>query len=127
MNKDDNPTLGTLSIGGDSPLKLATIELPWRDNQPGVSCIPAGVYECEKVDSSPAFNYQHIHVKDVPQRAGIKIHVGNYARQLQGCIAPGLKHADIDGDGLIDVTSSRAALDQLLAAVPDKFTLEIYG
>lgn len=64
-----------------------TIELPWKENEPQVSCIPEGRYELVK-RYSPKFKW-HIIVKDVPNRALILIHPANDAlKELKGCIAP---------------------------------------
>jgi len=40
-------------------------------------------------------------------------------------LAPGLDFGDIDGDGVIDVKSSRKAMDKLLTTLPREFTLQI--
>ena len=64
-----------------------TIELPWKENEPQVSCIPEGRYELVK-RYSPKHKW-HLLVKDVPKRALILIHPANDAlKELQGCIAP---------------------------------------
>jgi len=64
-----------------------SIELPWRDNRAGVSCIPEGKYELVK-RWGPRFG-RHLQVRDVPQRKDILIHPANDAlRELKGCIAP---------------------------------------
>jgi hypothetical protein len=64
-------------------------------------------------------------VQNVPKRSGIKIHVANYTRQLRGCIAPGLSHADIDKDGIMDVVSSTKALADILAVL-DKENIDTF-
>jgi hypothetical protein len=64
-----------------------TIELPWKDNHTGVSCIPEGRYRLLK-RYSPRFEW-HLLVKDVPAREDILIHPANDAlKELRGCIAP---------------------------------------
>jgi len=64
-----------------------TIELPWNDNKPQVSCIPEGRYELKK-RYSPKFGV-HLEVLNVPGRELILIHPANDAlHELQGCIAP---------------------------------------
>ena len=64
-----------------------TIELPWKENEPHVSCIPEGRYELVK-RYSPKFKW-HLLVKDVSDRALILIHPANDAlKELKGCIAP---------------------------------------
>ena len=84
-----------------------TIELPWKDNQPRVSCIPEGRYALRK-RYSPRFG-SHFEVVGVPQRSYILFHAGNDAgKELRGCIAPVLRHTG-EGKG----SSSRAALDRM--------------
>jgi len=102
-------TLGKLSVRGIE--EMATLELPWLNNSPQVSCIPAGTYVLEK-RNSPKYG-DHFWVKNVPGRDMILIHSGNTPKDTHGCILVGLNMADIDHDGLMDVTSSKAALKLL--------------
>ena len=68
-------------------LMMRSIELPWKNNQAGVSCIPEGKYELAK-RWSPKFG-RHLLVMNVSQRSYILIHPANDALQeLKGCIAP---------------------------------------
>ncbi|MDP4213286.1 MAG: DUF5675 family protein [Bacteroidota bacterium] len=68
-------------------LMVYSIELPWKNNQARVSCIPEGRYELVK-RWSLRFNW-HLQVMNVPQRSFILIHPANDAsRELKGCIAP---------------------------------------
>ena len=46
QNNMYNATLGELMVGGQV---FNTIELPWKDNQRSVSCIPTGVYTWQKI------------------------------------------------------------------------------
>lgn len=63
------------------------IELPWRDNQRNVSCIPEGTYPL-KARFSKKFG-PHLLVQDVADRSLILMHPANDARkELLGCIAP---------------------------------------
>ena len=103
-----NVTLGDLSMNGKPLCK--TIELPWIFNRRGTSCIPKGKYKMAYT-YSPSFRRNTWRLLNVPDRDGILIHVANYTRQLRGCIAPCLTHADIDGDGVMDGASSATALD----------------
>lgn len=84
-----------------------TIELPWRDNAPRISCIPEGRYEIRK-RYSLKFK-AHFEIMDVQGRSLILIHPANdAAKELKGCIAPVLEHVGT-GKG----SSSRTALARL--------------
>ena len=54
-----------------------SIELPWKDNTPDMSCIPAGKYSCTW-HMSPRFGWVY-KVHDVPGRSDILFHAGNIA------------------------------------------------
>jgi hypothetical protein len=116
----DKQTLGKLIVGDHT---FFTMELPWKDNTPRESCIPTGTYNVEKRYTDKHGN--HFHILDVPNRDWILIHSANFVTELLGCIAPGLSQADINGDGLIDITSSKAAMEQLNDLLPDQFQLVI--
>ena len=88
-----------------------TIELPWRYNLTGVSCIPGGRYELAK-RYSLKFGW-HLWVMNVPGRELILIHPANDAMtELKGCIAA---VSTITGPGR--GAQSRAALKQLTGLV----------
>lgn len=80
---------------GDSIL-LRTFELPWRDNETRISCIPVGVYEAVW-HTSPSKGRCYI-LQGTEPRTDILIHAANWAgdeakgwySQLDGCIALGL-------------------------------------
>jgi len=118
-------TQGFLSVmHKDQSLTLQTLELPWKDNQQDISCIPVGTYGYEKW-YSPKFKATVFRLLHVPDRTNILIHPANYVRQLRGCIAPGLNKKDIDRDGKLDVTKSKDALYNLLAIAPEKGFIHI--
>ena len=63
------------------------IELPWKENQVNISCIPEGEYQVEQ-RASKKFG-QHLIIRNVPSRRMILIHPANHAmKELEGCIAP---------------------------------------
>lgn len=73
-----------------------TIELPWKQNETKVSCIPEGEYFIEK-RYSKKFQW-HLEVLDVKNRGFILFHPANNAlHELKGCIAPVTK---LSGPGL---------------------------
>ena len=78
-------TNGILLLNG--AVISSTIELPWKNNEPRISCIPEGKYGLVK-RYSPHHQW-HFELKDVPGRQLILIHPANDAiHELQGCIAP---------------------------------------
>ena len=63
-----------------------TIELPWKENEKRVSCIPEGKYFIKKRYSNKF--QRHLEVLDVKNRSLILFHPANNALQeLNGCIA----------------------------------------
>lgn len=120
-------TLGQMNcIGADGQhLVLCTLELPWQDNHNEVSCIPKGTYSVAKISPSANIPYEHFAIQNVPSRSGVCIHAANYVSQLRGCIAVGLAEGDINGDGLLDITSSQTALKKLLDFLPAECSLQI--
>lgn len=92
IEHSDQGTFGVLSFEGR---QLFTLECPWRDNQPMISCIPTGRYEVVWA-MSPRFKRNTCRLVGVPGRGGVLIHSANYAgdpamgwiSQLNGCIAP---------------------------------------
>jgi hypothetical protein len=64
-----------------------SIELPWKNNERRVSCIPEGKYFIRK-RYSQKFKW-HLEIVDVSNRSLILFHPANSALQeLNGCIAP---------------------------------------
>jgi|3_EtaG_2_1085321.scaffolds.fasta_scaffold15267_5 hypothetical protein len=126
LRDDGIETLGALVVfdGLEKVFECKTCELPWKANLRNVSCIPRGVYQ---VSHRESVKYgDHLHIEDVENRSYILIHVANFEEQLRGCVAVGKTYADIDGDGDLDITSSRTTLKKLLNIIPiDGIQLEI--
>jgi hypothetical protein len=82
----EKPTTGRLLIG---EVSVMTLELPWLDNQPNVSCIPEGTYRTVLAFSN---RYGKImpRILGVPDRSGILIHPGNTPHDTNGCILVGM-------------------------------------
>jgi hypothetical protein len=92
-----------------------TIELPWRNNKRGRSCIPEGCYRLVQ-RYSEKFQW-HLHLIDVPGRDLILIHPANHALlELKGCIAPVMEHT-APGEG----THSKRAFYLLMQQVQIAF------
>lgn len=109
---DDTGTEGVFVVP-DLGFVSHTLELPWRDNRPNISCIPVGTYICKQV-VSPRFGtcYQ---VMDVEGRTHVLHHAGNlagdkamgYKSHVAGCILHGLAKGLL-GDQKAVLNSKRA-------------------
>lgn len=112
-------TFAAWSMDG-KPL-CVSVELPWKDNQHFISCIPAGTYRCTKM----------VHIKHgtiwrvngVPGRDDILLHQGNTIKDLLGCIAPGLGFGTLGG--LPAVISSDPTFTMLRGVLDAEFDLVI--
>ena len=69
-----------------------TLELPWRENAVGNSCIPHGVYTCKRI-ISPRFG-DTFEVTNVHNRSHILFHRGNMLTDTAGCILVAEKFVD---------------------------------
>lgn len=88
-----------------------TIELPWKNNQSRISCIPEGRYALRR-RYTPRFGW-HLYVENVPGRQWILIHAANDAlKEIKGCIAP-VSQLTGPGKGIL----SRVALQKIMAIV----------
>ncbi len=111
----DQGTHGTLVLDG---FVRPTLELPWRNNERNVSCIPCGVYRCTQVHSQK-FGMVY-HISNVPNRSWILIHLGNWAgdtsegwkSDVEGCILIGTERGEMEGQNA--VIHSRYALEEFM-------------
>jgi Family of unknown function (DUF5675) len=115
---------GTQSVMTYHDIAFAlTLELPWRDNHPDVSCIPGGLYVCKRI-VSPHFG-DVFEVQNVPGRDHVLLHKANFLTDLKGCIAVGEQFAGpVDAPFLGD---SKQGYDQFMGLLvgETEFELEI--
>jgi len=85
----DNSTIGELFVNGER--MCDTLELPWKNNEKSISCIPAGEYSVRlrPARQSATRDYLHLLVENVPDRSYILFHRGNTAKDSRGCILVG--------------------------------------
>lgn len=121
---------GTRGIMIAPQFTCCTMELPWRDNKPDVSCIPNGLFFCSP-HVSPTFGECYA-VNDVQGRSEILIHPLNFAGDVakgkrsesEGCIGVGLYHDVLRGQ--LAVLKSRVAFDRLMQYIgKNEFMLSI--
>ena len=63
------------------------LELPWRDNEIGVSCIKEGAYIIDR-DHTGRMQYYALRDEQTYPRTAIEIHPASRLKHLQGCLAP---------------------------------------
>jgi hypothetical protein len=85
----EQSTMGKLFLNGEQ--FCDTLELPWKENQRSISCIPAGEYNARLrlPRESATREYVHLLIKDVPNRDYILVHIGNTTKDTKGCILVG--------------------------------------
>ena len=126
----ETETMGVLIL---PDLTLYTIERPWvsvkahKGGKPFHSCVPDGLYELLPFSSDKYPETWVLQSKimsvyayrgDVPKTGGrytCVFHVGNYARDIEGCVAPGLSRVIMSGQNA--VASSRDAMGLLRAKI----------
>lgn len=146
METCDEGTFGRLDVlderTGAVVFSCSTLELPWRGNRRGVSCVPASDKgylfkwrtdspkhgECYEEWDDPDTAQR----EDVAGRDNVQIHAANlagdaekgYVAQLLGCIAPGLSvvrfragHKPAGDKDQRGVSASKSALEQLVAVL----------
>ena len=98
----DEVSMGVLIGEAGLPLAL-TLERPWRNNAPEVSCIPPGNYTARRVQS-PKFG-ETFEVTGVPGRSHILLHKGNTPADTEGCILVGAAWGSIAGSPAVLMSS----------------------
>lgn len=116
----DQGTIGVLTIP-KVDYKSYTIELPWRENAVGKSCVPAGAYLLFRRWSNhwKSFVYQF---RDVPGRTAVQIHWGNvagdkslgYRSNSLGCVLTGSVVCELWGQ--LAVGNSRNTFRRFLSS-----------
>jgi len=114
MTRGNQGTLGMLYY---EDFRCYTLELPWKNNQRNISCIPSGTYNV-KIRLSSKYG-QVYWVSDVPDRSFILIHSGNWA----GDTSKGYKtHVN----GCILLGKQRGLLNKQLAVLNSRITVRAF-
>lgn len=95
-----------------------SLELPWKQNQKNISCIPGNrTYRCKYNPDKKRFE-----VFNVPDRTDVQIHIGNQLSEIKGCILLG----NITDWKAPFISDSTTAMDYLKSIVGfDEFKLTI--
>ena len=118
----ETPTGTHGTLYKDGKLVCYTLELQWKANANGISCIPPGVYKVIRHgwEKDATTQFKNVwHLLNVPGREAILIHAGNTTADTHGCILVGLGNTD---GGII---KSQLALTKLREILPKEFTLEV--
>jgi hypothetical protein len=132
LNRIIDTDFGTFGVLQENNHTIViTLERRWMNNAQFVSCIPIGIYKCKLIDSSKGtlqsgrFAHKAYWVLDVPERTEVTIHVGNYLKDIEGCIAVGRKYAHNQ------IYDSRLAMKDFMSYMDgeNEFTLKVlnYG
>ena len=107
----EESTIGELFLNGER--MCDTLELPYKDNQRNISCIPAGEYKVRLrlPRESATRDYIHLLIQDVSDRDYILFHRGNSAKDTRGCVLVGI------GSEQDVVHNSTLAMDLLIKEV----------
>lgn len=93
----------------DDEVICYTLELPWKDNLNNISCIPVGTYNgILRYDKTDGWRIQ---LDNVPNRTGVQIHIGNYTREIKGCVLVGTD-AKVDDCSVQNSTIAYAKLKE---------------
>ena len=118
--------LGTLLFYDDDGNLIGTLrslELPNKGNSILASCLPAGYYMVKRILSKHyGLTFQ---VLGVPDRSSSLFHVGNSQWQTLGCILVGQDVCYVNADNDLDVLSSMAAMQSMVAWSDELFQLVI--
>jgi len=117
----EKSTIGRLDVNGEYFCETLEDRIqPKGVKIDGQTAIPEGFYTV-KIDMSKKFKKLMPHIIDVEGFKGVRIHVGNYPKNTEGCILVGFVRK-------IDyILRSRDAFDKLMSILvkADKITLTI--
>lgn len=84
-------TLGFLRVEYSQEILCYTLELPWRNNKPSISCVPEGIYDVTFLEKSYSGKFKNCYwITNPPEgRSGILMHCGNTTADTSGCILVG--------------------------------------
>ncbi|CAH6850386.1 hypothetical protein EDB29_1011131 [Vibrio crassostreae] len=127
-NIDGIGTFGKLTLNGE--LFLCTVEKEWKNNQPYISCIPAGEYDLVPHDS-PKFGKCYalenkrvgVSIYGPSERTHCLIHIANWPREVVGCIGVG-ESFHSQKWGVANSTKAMGKLMELLDGNRAKLTIE---
>lgn len=97
-----------------------TLENPYINNRPDISCIPEGNYLCTR---DYIGKFKHFKLQNIRGRSNIEIHCGNFEKDTKGCILLGEEWIFYKNELMI--TNSRTSMRLFKESVLESFTLDI--
>lgn len=106
---DDEGSPGRLSTPG---FACCSLELPWRDNLPEISCLPEGAYPVRWTWSDHFRRFMYAIEEQISNRGGFRIHSGNFAGDRAkglrsdslGCPLLGYRLGRLDGQRALAIS-----------------------
>lgn len=103
QRRGDQGTEGILCVP-DFSFSCYSLELPWRDNQTDISCIPPGAYPLAWEKSKGLF-----YIQNIPGRNGVRVEPGNFAgdkalgfrSDVKGCVVLGQQRGMLFGQAAV--------------------------
>lgn len=113
----EDKTDGVMVLPGGSFIR--TLELPDKDNEVNVSCIPEGIYIISRDHTG---KHQYFKVNNVENRTFIEIHIATKTSHLLGCIGI-YKKQDLEtlinlfgeNDWVLDIVSNEGIYNDYMA------------
>lgn len=125
LTAPERPRLGVIRLAGVPA--MVSLERPWLNNAPAISCIPLGEYMAKRVKNRRTnggmFIPETFEVTNVPERSGILFHVGNTVADTQGCILVGMRF-EHQATAILESRLAFEVFMQQMAGVP-QFVLEV--
>ena len=120
-------TTGQFLTGSGNPICLS-LERPWKNNEPNVSCVPVGLYEMVIDTRNPGTEKACMvwELRGVVGRSEIQIHIGNQVSNSLGCILPATDLSVNAKDKLWGASSGRAfdkLMDHMLGKTKGKILI----
>ena len=124
LSCSDICTQGILRDEDTKLVLMNTLELPWKDNQRSISCIPPDIYTVAPYTSEKYPDT--FQILNVPNRTHILIHVGNKVSHTEGCVLVGKYFGMLHYEQA--VLASKVSFQRLRNHVgAGRWTLEICG
>ena len=113
VTKSIECTAGVLINEADGLPVCVTLENPWVNNKPYVSCIPKGLYSGIPFSG---LRFKNVYIlQNVDNRSNILMHIGNTASHTSGCILLGSRFGLLKGKvAVLESTAAFAVFSGLL-------------